>query len=113
MRNKLIITESQLARLKSYITESEMYSRVVKQMKGDLDANYTPTESYVREGGEYHGQPMIKVNVDDEVISPAALFEYMKYKYNMGDEFTKQVIRDWMNNSITDEYTLSKNVPLK
>ena len=113
MTKKIIITESQFARLKSYINESEVYSRIVKQMKGDLDANYTPTENYVREGGEYHGQPMIKVNVDDEIISPAALFEYMKYKYNMGDEFTKQVIRDWVNGSITDEHMLSKNVPLK
>ena len=36
----------------------------------------------------------------------------MKSKYKTGDEFTKQVIRDWMYGNITDDYRLSKNVPL-
>jgi hypothetical protein len=30
----------------------------------------------------------------------------------MGDEFTKQVIRDWMYGKISDDYLLSKNVPM-
>ena len=114
MTTKLIITESQFNRLKTFITESEVYSSIVKEMYEDLMANYTPTENYVREGGEYHGQKMVKINVDDELISPKALFEYMKSKYNMGDDFTKQVIIDWMHGNISDgKYFLSKNVPLK
>lgn len=113
MKTKLIITESQFDRLKTFITESEVYTSMVKQMSEDLTANYTPMENYVREGGEYHGQKMVKINVDDEVISPKSLFEYMKNKYNMGDDFTKQVITDWMFGNIGEDYLLSKNVPLK
>ena len=86
---------------------------MVKRMKEDLDANYTPTENYVREGGEYSTVPMFKVNLDEELISPSALYEYMKNKYNMGEEFTQQVIRDWVDGAITDNFMLSKNVPLK
>jgi hypothetical protein len=113
MKTKLIITESQLERLKTYILESDVQSSIIKQMKAELDANYTPTEQYAREGGEYHNMPMVTVKVDKEIISPKALFDYMKFKYKMGDEFTKQVISDWMFNKITDDYSLSKNVPIK
>jgi hypothetical protein len=31
----------------------------------------------------------------------------------MGEEFTQQVIRDWVDGTITDNFMLSKNVPLK
>lgn len=112
MNKKIIITESQFNRLKAKLNESSGYSVVVKQMKEDLDKNYTPIEKYVREGGEYFEKPMIQVNADKEVISPKSLFEYLAYKYKLGEEFTKQVIRDWMSGSISDDFMLSKNVPM-
>jgi hypothetical protein len=55
---------------------------------------------------------MIMVKADQEVITPKSLYEYLKYKYKMGEEFTKQVIRDWMYGKITDDYRLSKNTPM-
>jgi hypothetical protein len=112
MKNKLIITESQLVRLKKVLSEEYGHAGLVKKLKEFLDANYTPTETYVREGGEYRNMPMVKVNVDEEIISPKALYEYMKYKFEMGDDFTKQVIKDWIFGRISDDYQLTKNVPL-
>jgi hypothetical protein len=112
MKTKLIITEGQFEKLKTYITESEVYTSVVKQIKDELDGNYTPTQSYVRSGGEYMSKPMITVKVDDEVITPKALFDYLKFKYKVNDEFIKQVIKDWMFGRISDTYQLSKNVPI-
>lgn len=112
MGKKLIITESQLENLKTFINESAAYGKIVKQLHDDLIANYTPTDNFVRKGGEYSSKKMVKVNVDNEIISPKALFDYLKYKYQMGDNFTKQVITDWMFGRITDDYQLSKNVPL-
>lgn len=109
MKKKLIITESQYNRL---IVEANQHNNMVKLMKEFLDKSYEPVESFVREGGEYFDKPMFKVKVDEEVISPQAVYEYMKYKFEAGDEFTKQVIRDWMFNKITDDYQLSKNVAL-
>ena len=109
MKKKLIITESQYKRI---IAEANVHSSVVKQMKEFLDMSYEPTESVMREGGEYFNEVMIKIKADDEIISPKKLYEYMKYKFETGDEFTKQVIRDWMYNKITDDYQLSKNVSI-
>ena len=112
MKKRLKITEGQLERLKVTITESETHSRVVKQMKNELDTNYAPIDKIMREGGEYYEKPMIMVKADEEAISPKSLFEYLKSKYKMGDTFTKQVIQDWVDGKITDDYRLSKNVPL-
>jgi hypothetical protein len=112
MKKKIIITESQMNRLRFNLVENSAHSVMVKQMKEELDSNYEPVAKFVREGGEYFEKPMITVKADNEVITPKSLYEYMKYKYKVNDEFIKQVISDWMFNKITDDYGLSKNVPL-
>jgi hypothetical protein len=112
MKKRIKITETQLERLKTSINEANAHSNIVKQMKEDLDKNYQPIEKFMREGGEYYEKPMIKIMADEEVITPKALFEYLKYKYKMNDEFTKQVIRDWVDGKISDDYRLSKNISL-
>lgn len=112
MKTKIIITESQLSRLKANLVESSVHTTIVKQMKEELDANYEPVAKFVREGGEYFEKPMITVKADNEVITPKSLYEYMKYKHKVNDEFIKQVIRDWMFGKISDDYRLSKNIPL-
>ena len=66
MKKRLIITEAQLERLKQNITEGSAHSSVVKQMKNELDTNYSPIEKFVREGGEYYEKPMIMVKADEE-----------------------------------------------
>jgi len=112
MKKKLIITEGQLERLKTNLKEGSIHSNIIKQMKEDLDTNYEPVEKFVREEGEYFEKPMIMIKVDQEVITPKSLYEYFKDKYKMGEEFTKQVIRDWMYGNITDDYRLSKNITM-
>lgn len=113
MKRKLIITESQYERLRQNLQENTVHSNMVRRMKEELDNNYAPIEKFVREGGEYFSEAMIMVKADEEVITPKALFEYFKYKYDLGEDFIKQVIRDWVDGKITDDYRLSKNVPLK
>lgn len=110
---KIKINEGQLERLKKVLNESHAFSSMVKRMKEDLDKNYEPIEKFVREGGEYHEEPMIMVKADKEVITPKELYEYLKYKYKNGESFTKQVIRDWVDGKISDNYTLSKNVTMQ
>lgn len=112
MKKKIIITESQLERLSNIIKESSIHSTMVKTMKEDLDKNYKAVNTFVREGGEYFEKPMIEVIADGEMITPKSLYEYLKYKYKLGEEFTKQVIRDWVYDKISDDYTLTKNVSL-
>lgn len=112
MKTRLIIRESQLEYLKKTIQESLVYSRMVERIKKDLDLNYAASIGVVREGGEYFEKPMIKILIDGEMITPKALYEYLKFKYKMGDDFTKQIIQDWVFGKITDDYRLSKNVAL-
>lgn len=111
MKKRIIITESQLERLKVFISEGA-HSSIVKQMKNELDTNYQPIEKFVRKGGEYYESPMIMVKADEEVITPKAIFEYLKFKYKVGDDFIKQLIKDWVYGKITDDFRLSKNVAL-
>jgi hypothetical protein len=113
MKKKLIITENQYNMITRLITEANIHSSMVKQMKEFLDYSYEPVENFVREGGEFNTKHMVKVKVNEEIISTKDLYEYMKYKFKMGEEFTKQVIRDWMFNKITDDYQLSKNVTMQ
>ena len=113
MKNKLIITESQLQTLKVMLSESTGYSIMVKRIKEELDANYQVVDKFVKEGGEYSSQPMFMVKVDEEVITPKDLAEYLKYKHKVSEEFIKQVIKDWVDKKIDDNYLLSKHVPLK
>lgn len=111
MKNKLIITESQYERLRLKLNEG-VHSNLVKEIKNELDKNYEPVEKYVREGGEYSDTPMIRIKADGEEITPKSLYEYLKYKYKANEEFTKQVVRDWMYGTISDDYRLTKNIAL-
>jgi hypothetical protein len=109
---KIKITEGQLERLKKNIVEGAVHSNLVKQIKLELDKNYRPVDKFVRQGGEYFEKKMIEVLADGELITPKSLFEYMKYKYKLNDEFIKQVITDWTFGKIDDDYGLSKNISL-
>ena len=129
MKKKLIITESQLERLKVILKEENTHALIVKQLKNELDSNYEPIEKYVRKGGEYSPTSMVKCLTDEEEISVKELYDYLKYKYGIGDEsidktddklikkvpskkFLKQVIADWVNGNIGEDYTLSKIIPI-
>jgi hypothetical protein len=112
MKKKLIITESQLQRLKVTLTENNAHAIMVKRIKEDLDTNYEPVEKFVKEGGEYSSVPMFMIKIDEEVITAEKLFEYLKTKHKVGDEFLGQVIKDWVDKKISDDYSLSKNIPL-
>lgn len=112
MRKKIIITESQLKTLKQNIFEVNAHSHMVKTLKEFLDEYYERVDTFVREGGEYFNEIMIKNKIDEELMSAKSLFEYMKYKFDVNEEFIKQVIRDWVSGTINDDYQLTKNVPL-
>jgi hypothetical protein len=111
MGKKLIITKSQFDRLT--ISEATVHSTMVKKLKDFLDKSYEPVEKLVRQGGEYFEKPMLMVKADEEIISPKDVYEYLKTKFEVSDEFVKQVIRDWMFNKISEDYQLSKNVSMR
>jgi UDP-N-acetylmuramyl pentapeptide synthase len=104
---KLIITERQL----NVIKEDNFHTALVEKLVSDLNANYEPMLGVMREEGEYHEQPMIKVKIDDRSITPKELFEYFKKKYRLGNDFIQQVIKDWAFGTLKGN-KLSKNVTI-
>lgn len=111
MSTKLIITESQYNKILNFINENNFHEKLVEMMVSDLDMNYEPMLGVMREEGEYFEEPMVRIKVDKSEISPKELFEYFKKKYKLGDDFTKQVIQDWMFGNIKNNM-LTKNVPI-
>lgn len=111
MGTKLIITERQLKLIKQHLNENDAHGHLVEMLVSDLNSNYEPMIGIMREDGEYFNKPMVKVKVDESSITPGELYEYFIKKYKLGEEFTKQVIRDWMFGSIKGN-KLSKNVPI-
>ena len=113
MKTKLIITESQYERLKVRLNEETIHNALVKELKNFLTQNYTVTQKFMREGGEYKEMVMLEIKADGELITFERLCEYLKVKYEnviKNDEFIKQVIKDWVDNKITDDNLLSKPV---
>lgn len=111
MSTKLIITENQYSKLVKFINENNFQEKLIEKMVSDLDMNYEPMLGIMREDGEYFEEPMVRIKVDKSEITPKELFEYFKKKYKLGDDFTKQVIQDWMFGNIKNNM-LTKNVPI-
>jgi len=111
MAKKIIIKESQVEALLEYINGQSLYVKTVNKIEADLNLNYSHEVGTYRSGGEYFEKPMIRIKADNEMISPKALFEYLSYKYKLGNKFLQQVILDWLNDKIHNGL-LSKNVPL-
>lgn len=110
MGKKLIINEKQLNGLANYLLENN-HERIVKLVVNYLEANYEPTKGTFKRGGEYHEEPMIKNLVNDEMMTVKSLYEHVLYKFEgINAEFIKQVIDDWYNGRIDDNFKLSKNV---
>ena len=67
MKKKLIITESQLNRLKFNLTENTEYTdhaNMVKTMVEELKNNYKIVEKYVKEGGDYKSVTMFEIVIE-------------------------------------------------
>lgn len=112
MGTKLIITERQLDVLRVRLNEANSHESLVKKIITDLNTNYEPMIGIMRKEGEYHENAMVKIKVDGSEIEVADLFKYLKKKYNLGDDFIKQVIKDWMFGTLKGD-SLSKNVAIK
>lgn len=112
MSTKLIITERQLESIKNHLIESSYHESLVEKIIQDLNTNYEPMIGIVREDGEYHEKPMVKIKVDGGEIEVADLYKYLGKKYKLGEGFIKQVIKDWMFGTIKDGNRLSKNVAI-
>ncbi len=112
MAKKVIISESQLFLIKNYICESNNHEVLVRRIAADLDLNYEPTKGTYKKGGEFHEEAMILNKVNQELMTPKSLFDYLTYKYKLGSDFIKQIIKDWYTGNLDKSGGLSKNTPI-
>lgn len=109
MKKRIIITERQVEVITRHLNESTDFESILKKIVADLDKNYEPVQGTYREGGEYFEKLMLKILADGEMTTPKAIVDYLKFKYNVGEKFLKQVMLDWMNGDIKDN-KLTKNI---
>lgn len=117
MKRKLIVTKQQHERLMETLTrlvsEDSDLKFVVNEILADLNSNYKVVRSIHRGYDDYYEKNSIEVKFDGRVISPKQLLEYMKKKYSgiCGENFIKQLIKDWASGDIRNG-SLSKHVSL-
>ncbi len=91
---------------------------IVKQLHDTLKNAYEPSSAIFREGGEYFTKGTILNKVDEKMVSPSDVLEYLRLKFKFPDndnvnEALKTVIEDWYNGKIDHSYRLSKNVSFR
>jgi hypothetical protein len=107
MGKRIIVTKKQYDLIKENITHSNM----VETLVSFLNKNYEPAYSVKPGIVEYSEEPSFKVKVDERIITPNELLEYMKFKFPKTNEtFIKQTINDWSFGRIDKNNMLTKNV---
>lgn len=104
MKKKLIISETQLSKIASYIVENTRYQHMVEIILDDLEKNYKKAiETYEDVvAGDYQQRKVFEVKVSGEVIDPLALSEYIQKKYKVSEEFSQQILDDWCSGNINN-----------
>ena len=89
--------------LVEHLNEATVRANTVNKIKADLDLNYEPQVVTKRKGGEYFEDAGFRIKADDSLTDGKSLLRYLSMKYeDVGEEFLKQVIRDWSNDDIED-----------
>lgn len=111
MKKKLIISETQLNKLASYIAENNGYQHMVEIIVDDLEKNYKKAVETYEDvvSGDYQQRKVFEIKVSGEIIDPLALSEYIQKKYKVSEEFSQQILDDWCSGSINNGL-LSKDV---
>lgn len=112
MTRKVLISESQLKMLKDHICETDNHDIMVRRVVVDLDLNYEPSQGTFKKGGEFHEEAMVLNKVNQELMTAKSLFDYLSYKYKLGEKFLKQIINDWYKGNLSNSSKLSKNISI-
>lgn len=112
MKRKLIISENQYEKLKKQLNEDEHHGLMVREISLELSSNYDRALETYNDGNDYKKRKVFQSKVNGESITPHNLLEYLKLKYDVSEEFLKQIIQDWTDDKIKDN-RLSRNVTVR
>jgi len=109
MNKKIIISKNQLGIIVEHLNEVTLRAGTVNKITTDLNMNYEPQTVTKRKGGEYFEDAGFRIKADDSLTDGKSLLRYLSMKYDdVGDEFLKQVIRDWSDDAIEDGMLTTK-----
>tara|TARA_R110000796_G_scaffold58413_5_gene134934 strand:- start:30758 stop:31093 length:336 start_codon:yes stop_codon:yes gene_type:complete len=109
MSKKLIITEHQFTVINNHINETVANVRLRNQIYDFLSADYEPSGGVEKLANEFYPTALIKKKIDGEVITPAALFKYMKHKFkNVDTSILKDCLEGWYKGDYNKETGMRK-----
>jgi hypothetical protein len=107
-KNKLIITEEQLALIAKVIKEDAVASSIKNQVSDYLKKYYTPSFGTYKDKGVYNNEPMFQNKVDDELITPKNLLLHLIDKFNFDEKFLSTMIRHFYDNNLDNKIVMSQ-----
>jgi len=109
MGKKLIITERQFKAIKNHIDETIANVRLKNKIIKFLEDDYEPTGGVERLANEFYKKPLIKKKIDKEIITPKALYEYIKHKFvGVNDSILKDCLEGWFKGDYDKETGMRK-----
>lgn len=110
-KKRLIINEEQLKLITKVINEDNVNNKIIiKQVVDYLKKYYKPSYGTYKDKGGYNNIPMIQNQIDEELLPPENVLRHLKEKFNVSPDFLAQIVRDWYDGKLNNEYMLSKNV---
>jgi hypothetical protein len=110
MKKKVLINERQL---KLIVEEETLQNRIVKKIAKYLDTFYEPVKGISPKGDEYVTKGLVLNLVDETQLTPKVLRQHLEYKFgNLNKKFYQQVINDWFNGKLKNNFILSKPVKM-
>lgn len=104
MSKKLIITERQFGVIKNHIDETMANVRLRNKIHRFLEDDYEPNGGVKRVANEFYKTALIKKKIDGEMITPKALYEYMRHKFVGVDEsILKDCLEGWFKGDYDKE----------
>ena len=81
MNKKLIINKRQFGVIRTHINETVANVTLMNKIHSFLESDYEPSGGVERMGNEFYNKALIKKKIDKELITPNALYKYLKHKF--------------------------------
>ena len=109
MSRKILINEKQLGVLKDLINESQANVRLKNSINTFLKKDYEPSRGVKRLANEFFDTALIKKKIDNEIITPKALCDYISHKFSgLSKTEIKDSIEGWYHEDYDSETGMRK-----
>ena len=100
-----------LNNLKGLINET-LHQNAVKSLVNYLNEYYEPTSETYLLGDDFYKEARFKRVLDEELITPESLLNYLDGKFDYSRNFIMEVIKAWASGTITNKFELNTLTPI-